>query len=170
MSKIYGWDDLDISSRELIEMPKDIFGGNYSHRWPQPGNKLSIELIAQEDRSIKFFLDLEESRRSTSLSISLVSDRKAKMQTRNSSFPIIRVDYADIPELLRHTNPDGSVITGPHVHLDLDGRAGLRWAVPIEHQTVLSVPQVINIPSLFWSFEETCHITRQLKVEQSLGV
>lgn len=90
------------------------------------------------------------------------------MQTRVSDRPLIRLDYSDNPEVLRHRNPDGSLIVGTHVHFDLDGY-GAKWACGIPSQNILK-PKSYDFASLFWSFQETCNITDKLKVELSLGV
>ena len=85
-----------------------------------------------------------------------------------SDRPLIRLDYSDNPEVLRHRNPDGSLIVDTHVHFDLDGY-GAKWACGIPDQNILK-PQSCDFASLFWSFQETCNITDRLKVELSLGV
>ena len=56
----------------------------------------------------------------------------------------------------------------PHIHFDIDGY-GAKWACGIPDQNILK-PQSDDFASLFWSFQETCNITDNLKVELSLGV
>lgn len=163
-----GWDDLDSTARSYLVMQKDVCDGVYDRRRPAPGKKLSIELIAERERSLRFFLDVIENRRSTSLIVGLLPDRKLTMQTRRSDRPLLRVDYATAAETLRHRNPDGTMVFGPHVHLDLYGD-GIHWAFPIGEQSVV-VPEQPGVPSLFWAFQESCGITGRLRIEQSLGV
>lgn len=163
-----GWDDLDAAARGYLKMRKDVCDGVYGRKWPSPGSKLSIELIAEGDRSLRFFLDVIENKRSTALIIGLSPNRKCTMQTRKSDRPLMRIDYSTLPGTLRHRNPDGTLVCGPHVHLDLDG-TGARWAFPVEEQEIV-VPGQPGVTPLFWAFQESCGITEKLRIEQSLGV
>lgn len=149
-------------------MSKDVRDMQYRKQWPAPGDKTLIELVANEKKALKFYLDPTENKRSSSLILGLSADRKSTMQTRVSDRPLIRLDYSDNPEVLRHRNPDGSLIVGTHVHFDLDGY-GAKWACGIPDQNILK-PQSYDFASFFWSFQETCNITDKLKVELSLGV
>ena len=159
---------MNSTAREYILMSKDVRDMQYRKQWPAPGDKTLIELVANENKALKFYLDLTENKRSSSLILGLSADRKSTMQTRVSDRPLIRLDYSDNPEVLRHRNPDGSLIVGTHVHFDLDGY-GAKWACGIPDQIILK-PQSCDFASLFWSFQETCNITDRLKVELSLGV
>lgn len=159
---------MNSTAREYILMAKDVRDMQYRKEWPAPGDKTLIELIAKENKALKFYLDLTENKRSSSLILGLSADRKSTMQTRVSDRPLIRLDYSDNPEVLRHRNPDGSLIIGTHVHFDIDGY-GAKWACGIPDQNILE-PQGDDFASLFWSFQETCKITEKLKVELSLGV
>lgn len=164
----FSWNDMNSTAREYILMAKDVRDMQYRKEWPAPGDKTLIELIAKENKALKFYLDLTENKRSSSLILGLSADRKSTMQTRVSDRPLIRLDYSDNPEVLRHRNPDGSLIIGTHVHFDIDGY-GAKWACCIPDQNILE-PQDDDFASLFWSFQETCKITEKLKVELSLGV
>lgn len=159
---------MNSTAREYILMSKDVRDMQYRKQWPAPGDKTLIELVASENKALKFYLDLTENKRSSSLILGLSADRKSTMQTRVSDRPLIRLDYSDNPEVLRHRNPDGSLIFGTHVHFDIDGY-GAKWACGIPGQNILK-PLNDNFASLFWSFQETCNITDKLKVELSLGV
>lgn len=159
---------MNSTAREYILMSKDVRDMQYRKQWPAPGDKTLIELVANENKALKFYLDLTENKRSSSLILGLSADRKSTMQTRVSDRPLIRLDYSDNPEVLRHRNPDGSLIIGTHVHFDLDGH-GAKWACGIPSQNILK-PKNYDFASLFWSFQETCNITDKLKVELSLGV
>lgn len=159
---------MNSTAREYILMSKDVRDMQYRKQWPAPGDKTLIELVASENKALKFYLDLTENKRSSSLILGLSADRKSTMQTRVSDRPLIRLDYSDNPEVLRHRNPDGSLIVGTHVHFDLDGY-GAKWACGIPGQNILK-PKSCDFASLFWSFQETCNITDKLKVELSLGV
>lgn len=164
----FTWNDMNATAREYILMSKDVRDMQYRKQWPAPGDKTLIELVASENKALKFYLDLTENKRSSSLILGLSADRKSTMQTRVSDRPLIRLDYSDNPEVLRHRNPDGSLIVGTHVHFDLDGY-GAKWACGIPGQIILK-PKSYDFASLFWSFQETCNITDKLKVELSLGV
>lgn len=159
---------MNSTAREYILMSKDVRDMQYRKQWPAPGDKTLIELVASENKALKFYLDLTENKRSSSLILGLSADRKSTMQTRVSDRPLIRLDYSDNPEVLRHRNPDGSLILGTHVHFDINGY-GAKWACGIPGQNILK-PLNDNFASLFWSFQETCNITDKLKVELSLGV
>lgn len=167
--KIYGWDDLHPATRDCLRMEKDVVSGGYSYRWPSPGDKLSVELISPDDRSLKFFMDVIESKRSSSVLVGLRVDRKSTMQERRSEIPLLRVDYAERLEVLRHRNPDGTMVVGTHVHLDLDGN-GARWAFPISSQDIIVPSDDHSVPALFWAFQDACGITKSLRLEHSLGV
>lgn len=117
----FTWNDMNSTAREYILMSKDVRDMQYRKQWPAPGDKTLIELVASENKALKFYLDLTENKRSSSLILGLSADRKSTMQTRVSDRPLIRLDYSDNPEVLRHRNPDGSLIVGTHVHFDLDG-------------------------------------------------
>lgn len=166
---LFGWDDMSSFAREYLEMSKDVVDGVYERRWPLPGEKLCIELISEEERATRFFLDVFEGRRSSSVILGLAPDRKATMQTRRAESALLRVDYTDEPETMRHRNPDGSVVVGSHVHLDLDG-TGAKWAVPLSGQSVIVADGQASVPGLFWGFQDACRITNRLSIEQSLGV
>lgn len=127
---IFSWNDLNPTAREYILMAKDVRDMQYRKQWPTPGGKTLIELVANENKALKFYLDLTENKRSSSLILGLSADRKSTMQTRVSDRPLIRLDYSDNPEVLRHRNPDGSLVLGTHVHFDIDGY-GAKWACGI---------------------------------------
>lgn len=169
MGRMVGLDDVSHETRALLEMEKDVVSGGYSYQWPAPGRKLCLDLYAKEDKSLKFYLDIIESKRSSSVVVGLTPPRKVAMQNRVSDVPILRIDRTDEPDTMVHRNPDGTRIVGSHMHLDLDG-SGARWAVPLCGQAVIVGAERMEIPQLFWSFLDVCHINERLNVEQSLGV
>ena len=67
MVKMLGLDDVRRETRALLEMEKDVVSGVYSYRWPAPGRKLCLDLYAKEDKSLKFYLDIIEGKRSSSI-------------------------------------------------------------------------------------------------------
>lgn len=167
--KIYGWDDIYPETRDYLRMEKDVASGGYFYRWPASGGKLSIELISQDDRALKFFMDIIECKRQSTVLVGMRGNRKSTMQTRCSDMPLLRVDYSEEPDSIRHRNPDGSMVIGTHVHIDLDGR-GPKWAFPLSAQDIIVPSDEESVPALFWAFQDACNITTALKLEQSLGV
>ena len=57
-------------------MAKDVRDMQYRKQWPTPGGKTLIELVANENKALKFYLDLTENKRSSSLILGLSADRK----------------------------------------------------------------------------------------------
>ena len=169
MAEMVGLDDIFHETGALLEMEKDVVSGCYNYKWPAPGRKLRLDLYAKEDKSLKFYLDIIEGKRSSSVVVGLTPPRKTTMQNRLSDAPVLRIDRTDEPDTMIHRNPDGTRIVGSHMHLDLDG-SGARWAVPLCGQTVIVGAERMEIPQLFWSFLDVCHINERLNVEQSLGV
>lgn len=138
--------------------------------WPLAGDSVRVELVSQEDRRVKFWLDVAEASRSTTLIVGVVLDRKTKMQTRAGNNVLVRVEFADNPEILRHRNPDDSVVVGSHVHLDVRGY-GIRWAIPIGSQKVIEdVGSGSGVEGLFEGLIRSCNITGLPRVEFTLGV
>lgn len=121
---------MNSTAREYILMTKDVRDMQYRKQWPASGDKTLIELVANENKALKFHLDPTENKRSSSLILGLSADRKSTMQTRESDRPLIRLDYSDNLEILRHRNPDGSLIIGTQVHFDIDG-CSAKWACGI---------------------------------------
>lgn len=169
MAGMVGLDDIFHETRALLEMEKDVVSGCYNYKWPAPGRKLCLDLYTKEDKSLKFYLDIIESKRSSSIVAGLIPSRKATMQNRLADAPVLRIDYTDEPDTMFHRNPDGVRIGGSHMHFDLDG-SGARWAVPLSDQTVIEGAGEMAITQLFWEFLDVCHINKRLEVEQSLGV
>lgn len=94
---IFSWNDLNPTAREYILMAKDVRDMQYRKQWPTPGGKTLIELVANENKALKFYLDLTENKRSSSLILGLSADRKSTMQTRVSDRPLIRLVIVIIP-------------------------------------------------------------------------
>lgn len=170
MGTLKGWGDLDADVARLLRMPKDVYDGGYSRKWPMPGRSESIELISSSDRGLKFFLDLREGAKSSSLAIGVIQDRKSTMQHRLSDRQLMRIDYADNQSVLKHRNPDNQVIVGTHIHLGITDSPKLPWAFPLDLQDVVSTAGGQNVTALFCAFQDACNITRRLKVDQLLGV
>lgn len=162
--------DVTTDVQRYLAMPKDVANGKYEHKWPQPGNKLQIELFSCEEELSRFYLDIFECRRTTSVVIGAELDRKASSQARVSNRPYLRFDFTDNPDSLLHRNPDGSLVEGNHVHLDLVGY-GWGYAWPLEEQGVL-VPDlgVYSLEGLFDALLALNSVTDRFRIEYSLGV
>ena len=73
--KIYHLSDLNEDAQEFLKMPKRPYKEKDSYNWPNPGEKLQIELISESNRSLKFFLDIYESRKSSSIVVGVINRR-----------------------------------------------------------------------------------------------
>lgn len=100
MVKMLGLDDVRRETRALLEMEKDVVSGVYSYRWPAPGRKLCLDLYAKEDKSLKFYLDIIEGKRSSSIVVGLTPPRKTTMQNRLADTAILRKK----PRVLKASN------------------------------------------------------------------
>lgn len=169
-NKVYSFFDLTLETQSLLKMPKDpikITGPIY---WPQPGTGMNIELQSSVDREIKFFLDISESKRISSVLVGIQGDRKSKAQARAASRQMIRIDIADNEALLVHRNPDGTLIRGNHIHLDVP-EYGTKFAVPISQQNIVVSSDGSNsIQSLFQSLLKVDTVSNKLYMNYSLGV
>lgn len=170
MVEFFRLEDMEQEVRHLISMEKRVVGARNEFKWPSPGESVQIELESPEDRSIKFSLDLGESRRRSTASLTLteVPSRKAKFQTRESNRPLIRVDYGRPPEIQRHRNPDGALIVGSHVHFAMPGY-GIRYAYPIDMQDIICPNDALaSLSDLFSGFLAACSIETRLIVSMSI--
>ena len=126
----------------LIAMPKVYAGPPAIALSPGASDQYDVNgnlgLLVPEE---KFILDLGRGRRKTI---------KLKFQTRARKIvTLVRLDLNGAP----HTNPDGEVIDGTHVHLFREGY-GDRWAQPVD-------PAQFSDPSdLTVSFREFCAFCR----------
>ena len=163
-------DDLTPLAQSYLGMSKDVVDGRLDYDWPLAGSQLRIELLSAEDRRIRFFIDVYEGRRESTVLLGAIPQRKATSQSRAASMPYVRIDMADDPETLRHVNPDGSVVVGDHAHLDLNGY-GIKWALPLDAQDVIRpVDGVYTIQSMFESMLDVNNVTKLLRVKYGLGV
>lgn len=97
----------------LIKMPKARLDER-THDFPHPGEKLIINLQSTDGRE-RFILDVARGK---------IEIRKATYQSRYHKIIILnRLDVVGPP----HTNPDGSIVECPHIHIYKEGY-GDKWA------------------------------------------
>lgn len=158
---------IDDEILELIEMEKVAEEGLGPIDAPTSGNKVEIKLKAPSSPGEKFTLSIFEGARSSSVSVSIYASRKTTLQTRRLQDPLVRVD---IDDKAVHTNPDGSIVRGSHVHI-ASVECGCRFAYPIGSEEFIMVTGGgSDIPEVFESFREFCHIEGALTINWTLGV
>ena len=165
-----GFSDVMPDVQRYLAMPKDVVRERCDYQWPQPGRKLQIELFSYEDNLTKFFLDIIENKRTSTVIVSAQTERKSTIQTRVSSRPYLRIDMADNQSALLHRNPDVTLIEGNHVHLDIVGYGwGFAWPL-MEQRVVVPAEDAYCLEGMFESLLELNNVTRSLKFDYSLGV
>lgn len=170
MGDVFSLIDMGPKSSTLLTMPKDVIDGRCDYDWPSPGAQLRIELESQEDRGVRFFLDVHEGRRTSrvALIVNDLRERKVKMQTRAASNVLARIDYTTVPETMVHTNPDGTRIVGPHAHFRVDGY-GQTVAVPLGRQDIIRpVDGILSASNLLTALMDASSITRDLRISSHL--
>lgn len=159
--------NIDEPILELIQMSKTIDGPKTRFNAPAPGSKLEVKLVSFDNPAEKFTLSIAEGARSSSITLAIDAGRKTSMQTRRLSEPLVRIDIDDHAV---HTNPDGSLVKGSHVHI-ASVESGCRWAFPASSDEFIMVAgDGGEIPCVFESFREFCSIERALEIVWSLGV
>ena len=152
----------------LIKTPKLVDESRKEFDVPAPGGKLLVRLQAPDMRGAAFLLNVNEGRRSSRVAVELYAEeRKTTMQTRLQSVPLLRID---LDAHAAHTNPDGTVIHGPHLHV-ATAEYGDRLAFPLASQDI--IPGIAKQPSVgdtFEAFREFCAIEDALRIRWSLGV
>ena len=158
---------LEHTIEELIRMPKKVDGPKLEYDAPAPGKTLEVKLMSPEDLSCKFTMSIFEGKHSSSLVMTIEPGRKTTMQTRHRSDALVRVD---MDEKAKHTNPDGTVIEGSHVHIAKEGY-GDSYAYAIDSaEAIRVVGESRELVSVFEAFREYCNIDRGLCVNWALGI
>lgn len=110
---------INISQEEairLIEITKER-EDNCIYNFPGRGVNLSIPIIS-EDKREKFFLDIHRGN---------INLKKITNQMRaHQAIILVRIDFDGKP----HTNPDGTIIQSPHIHIYREGYND-KWAEPL---------------------------------------
>lgn len=158
---------IDDKIRSLIECEKCIMDDIYRYKAPSPSNAINIKLASPTYPEDRFFLDIYEGRRSSSIALTIDANKKTKIQSRRASLPLVRIDLDTGAE---HTNPDGTVLHGNHVHVASELYSD-RIAFPLNSTMGVMVAGVDDyIPSIFESFRKFCHIDMSLQVDWDLGI
>lgn len=118
--------------------------------FPQPGDGCSLGLVGVDGRE-HFTLDLYRGR------INL-----AKTNYQNRARGIIMLVRVDLDGT--HRNPDGTIITGAHIHLYREGY-GDRWAWRL-HEVVADFR--ISVQDGYKDFCDFCNITKPPKLQMGL--
>jgi hypothetical protein len=100
----------------LLALPKKAASYDV-YEYPAAGGRLSVPLVSHDGRE-EFLLDLQRGR---------IDFAKATYQNRaRRVVPLARLDINGRP----HTNPDGEMLSGTHLHLYREGHA-LTWAFTV---------------------------------------
>jgi hypothetical protein len=119
--------------------------------FPQPGGRLSIDLVSSDKRE-NFILDI------TRAQIKLT---KATYQNRaRQAIILMRLDLDGPP----HRNPDDQEIPCPHLHVYREGYGG-KWAIPAP---IDLYPNVQDLFSTLDAFMLHCNITEPPQIERGL--
>lgn len=141
-----------IEADALIATPKvkiDSIETNY----PDPGGSIIIPLVS-EDRRDNFFLDISRGR---------IDLRKGKYQSRaHHVVVLLRLDFGGAP----HQNPDGNVISCPHLHVYKEGY-GDKWAIPAPADSFSDTTALWRTLEEFMDF---CNVTERPNIEKGLLV
>lgn len=145
--------DIHLTQQEadiLIAMEKHR-QDDQPHDYPVLGGSVSIPLVSVDKRE-SFLLDITRG---------YIDLMKVTYQSRaRRVIPLVRVDVSGPP----HTNPDGSDIACPHLHVYRDGY-GLKWAS--------SLPMnLFSDPSDLWQilvdFFTYCAITKPPMINKGI--
>lgn len=113
---------INISQEEanrLFELTK-IREDNIVYKFPGRGDNLSIPIVS-EDKREKFLLDIHRGN---------INLKKITNQMRaHQAIILARIDLNGQP----HTNPDGTIINSPHIHIYKEGYND-KWAEPLPSQ------------------------------------
>ncbi len=88
--------------------------------------------------------------------------RKYKLQERaRVAIPLLRVDVGGAP----HTNPDGTYVPCPHIHIYREGYDD-KWAYALKEYPSFTKPD--DIVSTFEEFAKLCNIRRLPQIQRSM--
>ena len=134
----------------LMRMPK-AFSEPDPIMFPNPGEDLRRDLISTDGRE-RFILDV--SRGSIKVSKCTYQERA------RAAFVLVRVDLDGPP----HTNPDGTSVQCPHIHLYREGYHD-KWAEPLPSNHFTSSGSVIQVLGQFLRY---CHVVDLPEIQGTL--
>ncbi|AKS37381.1 hypothetical protein NP92_02665 [Anoxybacillus gonensis] len=119
-------------ANRLLDMIKQIISTENLITFPEPGQYLTLD-VQSNDETEKFIIDIN---RKGSIKIT-----KCTYQTRyKKNIPLIRIDIDGQP----HTNPDGTEIPCPHIHIYREG-FGDKWAFPLEEHIATNPQDLLMV-------------------------
>lgn len=125
----------------LMALPKTFLEGE-PIEIGQEGEAIKRELISS-DRKERFFLDIWRS-----------GARLGKYTLQNRARTIIILVRVDVGDTLEHTNPDGTRVSGSHIHLYREGYDD-KCAFPLEQYPFQNPADIVQTLTEFARF---CHI------------
>lgn len=128
----------------LLSLEKEF--KDFAIIFPGANEKISLEAISV-DRSESFHIDINRTG-TLRLTYATFQERYATTQV------LVRLDLNDSKT---HQNPDGSVITGPHIHICKEG-FGDRWAYLLDDFNLYHFSQDKNLTTSFLEFCEFCNV------------
>jgi len=134
----------------LIAMEK-LYIENSIFEFPIAGNKINIPLVSKDLRE-KFILNVNRGRKNFA---------KITYQNRvRSVIPLIRLDLGNGG----HPNPDGSFISGTHIHIYREG-FGDKIAFPLDLNIFNNIDDLYE--TLF-DFMRFCNVTKKPEIKRDL--
>ena len=145
--------DINLTQAEanaLIAMPKYRENDEVVN-FPVLDGSVSIPLVSADKRE-NFILDISQGQ---------INLTKIKYQNRARQICIlVRVEYGGPP----HSNPDGSYIPCPHIHLYREG-FGDKWALPIPQD---KFPDTTDTWQILQCFIKYCNIVTPPQIQRGL--
>ncbi len=111
-----------LEADNLLEMLKMIQNANEPFPFPAPGNSEVLSLLS-EDGKKEFIVDIN---RKGYINIAEKCTYQGRYQKDNV---LLRLDICGA----EHTNPDGTVVSGTHLHVYREG-SGDRWAYELPEE------------------------------------
>lgn len=152
----------------LISLEKRVDGQKTVFEAPNPGSKIDIRLNSVSSSPVSFVLSVFEKKRSSSIALSVVSRSKRNINLRSASLCLVRID---IDPDGGHTNPDGSVVRGSHVHI-ADPVHGDKVAYGFSTNEARSVigDDCTSMMAIMEGMKRYCHIEDALSISWRLEI
>ncbi len=142
----------DEEAVELIRMEKRFMDRELRSISVPACNREAEYDIISEDSTERFVLDV---------GCGFVEFKiKEQLRSKRVTHPLIRLDT--YPRA-RHVNPDGEVITGPHIHIYRSGTSA--WAYPVSEDNFSDLK---NSSQTLYDFLTYCNIRHNLDIQKTL--